>query len=142
MTPASNPTPDTRGTPPPGPDLSSPQAVARAWVAAVSAGNWPALVPLFPPARQARARAGLAAATAENKAKLQATARTLDAAMAGKPPEFVRVEAVLAEPTHHEWYFCGRKPQGQFWAPPCAVSVIDLEGRWYLLDVIDNPDSD
>jgi hypothetical protein len=125
-----------------GPDRSSAQAIAQAWIAAVSAGDWTALVPLFPPANQARARRDVEALTEEQKAKLQATARTLTAAMAAKPPEFVRVEAVLAEPTHHEWYFCGRKPQGQFWAPPCAVSVIDLDGRWYLLDVIDNPDAD
>ena len=99
-------------------------------------------MPLFPPAAQARAPAGIEAASAEQRAKLQATARKLADAMAAKPPEFVRVEAILAEPTHHEWYFCGRKPQGDVWQGPCTFSVIDVGGRWYFLDVRDEPDSD
>jgi hypothetical protein len=133
---------NARNAPPAGPDLSSPQSVTRAWVAAVSAGNWTAVVPLVPPASQDRARAAIAAGSAGEKAKLQETARKLAAAMASKPPEFVLVQAILAEPTHQEWYFCGRKPQGDVWQGPCTFSVIEMDGRWYFLSVRDDPDSD
>jgi hypothetical protein len=48
------------------------------------------------------------------------------------------VKAILAEPAHREWYFCGTPPPGEFWASPCAVSVVEVNGRWYVLGVNDD----
>jgi hypothetical protein len=132
--------------PPPAParpplDLSSPLALTRTFIAVVAAGDWDDVPALVPPASQAAARVDIKAVGAAQKAKIQKTARKLaDALARGPTPEFVVIEAVLAEPTHQEWYYCGEKPQGKYWASPCAFSVIEVDGRWYYLSVTDDND--
>jgi len=128
-------------TPPPAPASdahASEVSATRAWVAAVEAGSWERLVDLLPPERQARGRAELSRVPEARKQKVRETARKIAAAMAkGKPP-FVDVEAILAEPAHREWYYCGTPPPGEVWASPCAVSVVEVNGRWYVLGVTDD----
>ena len=76
------------------------------------------------------------------KAKLKATARKLDRALRGAPPVFAAIDAVLAEPAHLEWYYCGERPQGKVWRSPCAVSVVGSAGSWTILDITDDAPSD
>lgn len=69
---------------------------------------------------------------------VQETARKVAAAMAKGKPRFVDVKAILAEPAHREWYYCGTSPPGEVWASPRAVSVVEVNGRWYVLGVTDD----
>lgn len=120
---------------------ASPLSVTRAWIRAVSSGDWAGLVAITPPEKRAKAEASLAeapeAAKAERMRSLQKTAAKLKSALDAGEPKFVPVKAILAEPDHLEWYYCGEAPQGETWKSPCALSLIEIDGRFFVLGVTD-----
>lgn len=118
------------------PSRATPTALVRAWVAAVERGDWPRVIALHAP----RDEPPPSEVPAAVRAKLQATARKLDRALGPAEPVFVPVDAVLAEPDHLEWYFCGEKPPGRMWRSPCAVSVVGAPGRYAIYDITDDAD--
>jgi hypothetical protein len=103
-------------------------------------GNWLAVIACLPPEGRERAREELSSLppeTAEHQmAVVQRTARKVRAALDQKP-SFVAVAPVLAEPAQLEWYYCGEAPPGEMWQSPCAVSVVEVDGRYYVRRVTD-----
>ena len=115
-----------------------PASVVQAWVSAVESDDWSHVFTLYAARREPPPRE----VPEPMKAKLKATARKLDRALRGAPPVFAAIEAVLAEPAHLEWYYCGERPQGKVWRSPCAVSVVGSAGSWTILDITDDAPSD
>jgi hypothetical protein len=121
-------------------EARSPVEATRAWVRAMEGGNWLDVIACLPPAGRESAREELSSLPPETAAHqmsvVQRTARKVRAAL-DETPSFVAVAPVLAEPAQLEWYYCGESPAGEMWQSPCAVSVVEVEGRFYVRRVTD-----
>jgi hypothetical protein len=122
-------------------DARTPAEATELWVATVERGRWSDLVECFPPGDRERARNELLAAPenklADEMARRQRAAAKVRAALKDRP-SFVSVPPALAEPAQLEWYYCGERPAGAVWQSPCAVSVVEANGRFYVRRVTDD----
>jgi hypothetical protein len=119
------------------PGAASPEALTRAWVAAVEAGDWERFVSLVHPDVRPGARAALPALTPEKQGWMQKTAAKLRRALASGPPTFVPAPALSNPPAHVDWYYCRTTAPALVTQGPCTFSVAQAEGRWYFLSLYD-----